>query len=774
MKPESVTKAEAETASPEHNQSGSEGKGSVKGRQHSKSRWGGILFSQSNETTDNVAVTGDKAKPQNGVAQFPPPKTDKPRPHVCGTCSRSFARLEHLKRHERSHTKEKPFECPECTRCFARRDLLLRHQQKLHATNPASSRPRAGRRESVTGATVPGTSNRVRKNSMANNGGMSGMAANSVRPRANTISHIDLSTLGLVDVTNANPSLNRMNALGLGAGVHNHGHNHSASMSGMPNPMGFDYRGMSTAMGNHGNLAGLHRIDTHAVNNMDISNSLRTAPAVSGFGGFDLDQLFSPGTTINPAQLHFGGNNANANGNTMMPQMSSFTNTQPTIDEHDDFGWMRNWSMQNMVNGVDNNEDAIEDSSPSRISSGDSPGDYTDSMANSNVAMSMQSNSPWSQSDVTSQRTMSAGHFQMEALSSGLPNLDATFGSASPGNLFDHPSSADHYFNEIMMQQNLTQQAQARQKQHEALLMQQDGGPVAPHHIFQQSISNYGSDSPSLSSSSMGGSARQSSVTSASTDSITDSTRQALLASLSLPSVFGTQQRKYSQPAISSPLSPTVTRHPVHVPSLPSTADIRKYVDAFIQFAHPHIPVTHIPTLTFDTLDFASSIRNQSSQSQHNNHAQTSIMGGGGCLILAMAAIGALYEYDHMASKELFESSKKMLSLYLEERRKADMNNAQNGGASGDGHAPHTPLWLVHAMLLNVIYGHQCGDKLAADIASSHCAALVALARAADLAQPSQESSPSTSDTNQDGEQGDVQMGDGHASAAQEVDLQTQ
>ncbi|KAH8599870.1 hypothetical protein B0O99DRAFT_466636, partial [Bisporella sp. PMI_857] len=58
--------------------------------------------------------------------------TDKPRPHVCGTCQRSFARLEHLKRHERSHTKEKPFECPECARCFARRDLLLRHQQKLH------------------------------------------------------------------------------------------------------------------------------------------------------------------------------------------------------------------------------------------------------------------------------------------------------------------------------------------------------------------------------------------------------------------------------------------------------------------------------------------------------------------------------------------------------------------------------------------------------------------------------------------------------------------
>lgn len=59
-------------------------------------------------------------------------KTDKPRPHVCTICTRAFARLEHLKRHERAHTNEKPFQCGSCGRCFARRDLVLRHQQKLH------------------------------------------------------------------------------------------------------------------------------------------------------------------------------------------------------------------------------------------------------------------------------------------------------------------------------------------------------------------------------------------------------------------------------------------------------------------------------------------------------------------------------------------------------------------------------------------------------------------------------------------------------------------
>lgn len=57
----------------------------------------------------------------------------KPRLFVCTVCTRAFARHEHLKRHERSHTKEKPFSCGVCQRRFSRRDLLLRHAQKLHA-----------------------------------------------------------------------------------------------------------------------------------------------------------------------------------------------------------------------------------------------------------------------------------------------------------------------------------------------------------------------------------------------------------------------------------------------------------------------------------------------------------------------------------------------------------------------------------------------------------------------------------------------------------------
>lgn len=59
--------------------------------------------------------------PSNDKADSAVPKDERKRIHVCPTCQRAFNRLEHLTRHERSHTREKPFECVECKRKFARR-----------------------------------------------------------------------------------------------------------------------------------------------------------------------------------------------------------------------------------------------------------------------------------------------------------------------------------------------------------------------------------------------------------------------------------------------------------------------------------------------------------------------------------------------------------------------------------------------------------------------------------------------------------------------------
>ncbi|KAL2844566.1 fungal-specific transcription factor domain-containing protein [Aspergillus pseudoustus] len=54
----------------------------------------------------------------------------------CTYCARSFARTEHLTRHERSHRNEKPFSCSYCSATFTRKDVIKRHHLRYHPTIP--------------------------------------------------------------------------------------------------------------------------------------------------------------------------------------------------------------------------------------------------------------------------------------------------------------------------------------------------------------------------------------------------------------------------------------------------------------------------------------------------------------------------------------------------------------------------------------------------------------------------------------------------------------
>lgn len=45
------------------------------------------------------------------------------------SCSRFFKRLEHLKRHVRTHTQERPYHCQRCGKRFSRSDNLTQHQK---------------------------------------------------------------------------------------------------------------------------------------------------------------------------------------------------------------------------------------------------------------------------------------------------------------------------------------------------------------------------------------------------------------------------------------------------------------------------------------------------------------------------------------------------------------------------------------------------------------------------------------------------------------------
>lgn len=647
---------------------------------------------------------------------------------MCGTCGRSFARLEHLKRHERSHTKEKPFECPQCTRCFARRDLLLRHQQKLHQAGAASSRPRNGRRESTTGIPPNGATNRVRKNSIASTAnGAVGAGAPTARPRANTISHIDAGALNtLLAAHNTTSARSPGIPMGHSHGGHG-GHSHHPSLSGFPGPHNFDFRGMQGPM-DHSGHHGLPKIDTHL--GMGLGGGLRTAP-IAGFDHMmDLDKLFASGSTINPAQLHFSGSLG-----TPASPFGTFPPFQASTSiEEDEFDWMAGLDSSLNLNGG-SNEAAVDESSPSAISTASQSG-FSEVMLDGSNQPSQSTSSMW-QGSLNATSMIDTSSISMEAMNAVFPELMDPLSTVSPKQLQEQNNGHDMYFSSPPPLNSTSPTT---------------GIPGMPNQYFHPPTA-FNSDSTSIASSSVNGSARQSSVTSVSTDSITDATRQSLLMSLSQAMNYSSNQRKYSQPAISSPLSPGLPAlSSTQLPSLPSTSDLQRFVNAYIQYFQPHMPFLHIPTLTFDSPLYSSN-----SRAATFGHGGT--VGGGECLVLAMAAIGALYEFEHAAGKELFEAAKKMILFYLEERRRADLAAAVNGLNPMHDAASHTtPLWLVQSMLLNLIYGHQCGDKQANDVAYTHCAALVSLAKAANLDQPVDE--PANGHYPRNHGDGDIDMSD--------------
>ena len=638
-------------------------------------------------------------------ANFPPPKTDKPRPHVCATCQRSFARLEHLKRHERSHTKEKPFACPECSRCFARRDLLLRHQQKLHQTSTPSSRPR-NRRESTASAAP--TQSRARKNSIAGTNAAAAAAANaSMRPRANTISHVDVQMLA---------AANASAARGMP------GHSRHPSLAGLPMHHNMDhvFGGMSVAMGQRGMAHGLPKLETHSMNGMDFNNSgLRTAPAMPlAANEFDFDSLLL-GSTINPNALHYNDSpQSMALDPTSpfphgMPDLSANQHLDDTID------WLSGFDHQMSFHA---NENAVDGSSPSAISTTSQSGISDVMLDGSNHAPPVGTSSMWQPSSMGPPQM--SNPFALDISSSVFPDLmNGSPMSPQPG----HQKLNDAYFS--TPPSSLT-----------SLSPTLVNGMTNTSQNMNQALSfTTAPETPT----SLGGNQRSSPG-----PNITEATRNAINNALNQrPGGFG---RKYSMHGPGSPLSPQQYQaSPGNAPdqskNLPSTQDLQRYVGAYLRYFHPHFPFLHIPTLSFDV------------SSPPPGNGRPAGVAGIGCLILSMSAIGALYELDHVKSRELFEMAKKMVQQYLEERRKADVRKAdclRTPGSDVNSQpqevSTHTPVWLVQAMLLNVVYGHNCGDKTASDIASTHCAALVSLAQGADLLRQ----------TRVEGQNPDTPMGD--------------
>ncbi|KAB8296233.1 hypothetical protein EYC80_009011 [Monilinia laxa] len=657
---------------------------------------------------ENESTTSEAASAAVQPADSFPSKTDKPKPHGCVSCGRHFARLEHLKRHERIHTKEKPFACSECGRAFSRRDLQIRHQQKLHSETTPPAKPRDRRTSVASSAGGAGGPHRVQKNSSARSGSM--------RPRANTLSHVEGAFMQLTMDQMASESLA---AESQNRSLHlNHVHSRHPSLAELP--MNRDYEfggvsgigGMSAAMDHRGMHHGLPKIDTSTSSRTGYLGGLRTAPVPGGFqpADFEFDHNFrnfgfppGNGSTINPSALHLDDSPLSMAidseaFNSHFPDPSAI----PMLD--DNFAWDPTFNQMNFDAA---NENAIDGSSPSAIStasySGISDGIMLDGSNNTAPNTASMWHQPMMGNPLMTPNFVDHGNQHLANFASGnqmSPHILPHNHANSP--YFPTPSSLGP-----SVMPGLNDGLNHTQAFHPPMTL----GPETPNSI-------------------PGG---VHGILPLST--ITDSTRSALVTALAQDTSFG--GRKFSIPSVNSP-SPLSPRFPVRANSvgeitkfLPSTFDLQRYIGAYIKYFHPHLPFLHIPTLSFDLRTYANDGRG----------AATSI-DGPGCLALSMAAIGALYEREHPQAKALFESAKKMLQLYIEERRKADVRRADHRKTSVDhsSRAPqapvHTPVWLAQAMLLNIIYGFNCGDKVAGDNSLIHCATLVSLAKAADLMRP--------------------------------------
>ncbi|KAJ8116497.1 hypothetical protein ONZ43_g4427 [Nemania bipapillata] len=488
-------------------------------------------------------------------------------------------------------------------------------------------------------------------------------------------------------------------------------HSRHQSLVGLPmQTMDHPFVGMSSVMGHRGMGHGLPKLETHGMHAMDFNSGLRTAPPLPFQSDFEFDQLLfgHPSSTINPNALHYTESPHSMSLDPTSPFGNGMADMSTSQHVDDSFDWLTGFE-QGMSFNTNTHENAVDGSSPSAMSTTSQSG-ISDVMldGSNNTTMPTTTTSMWQPTLMGPPQV--ANPFSMDMSSGVFPDLlnGAPVSPQPPAQktmndvYFSTPPSSMSSLSPSLMP------GLAAQNMNHAL----NFGPVP------------GPETPT----SMGGGHQSHSPVA----TITDATRSAIIAALSQCTTMSSG-RKYSFPSPHSPMSPQIQPSQDSVPeiakSLPNTQDLQRYVGSYLRYCHPHLPFLHIPTLSFDMPPTIS--------------GRPGTAGGSGCLILSMAAIGALYEFERPQSRELFEMAKKMIQLSLEERRKADMRKADfrrtpasDQGTQGSDSSAYTPLWLVQSMLLNVVYGHHCGDKVSNDIAYTHSAALVSLAKAAGLLRP--------------------------------------
>lgn len=545
-------------------------------------------------------------------------KTDKPRPHVCGTCTRSFARLEHLKRHERSHTKEKPFQCPVCERCFARRDLLLRHKQKLHADFPDETTKsrgggsKKGKRGSKSASTPAGVGT---GNSTAT----------------------DLASSEASSVTNNSESPPTL---------------YSDLLRNKVQKSGTRSRTMSFSAASA----------TSYSTNKEIENfNQQFHPSAPPQVGFSTPQLlpatFSDSSDSNPFDDFFTASdplfiNPQLLGSDRNNSVSS-NHQYPQLNQHPNFLHDRNGSHQQQQQHTPQDPHSVLNFDHDDLSWLSSPHHQSHHGHNPSVSAVPPSN--------TTPQSILNGSSDFHGNNPESPLSLQQSKPISPHDMFNmafHDHQPHHTTNSTTTNNHTN---------FDLNIPDESFWKLDQHHQQQQQQHNQDGHGSHV---------------------ITPQLRLHILTTLSTPTPFS------SNPP----------------PHLPSTLELQRYINAYIENFSKHMPFLH------HTLEFTP-----------DNVP----------LALDMAAVGALYAFEQSNAASIFEISRSCIHVYLESKHDhraatSDANDINNFIPKPSA-AASTPLWLVQALVLGVIYGLFSGDPTANEIAVAQANAVVSLAKSAGL-----------------------------------------
>lgn len=672
-------------------------------------------------------------------------KTDKPRPHVCQTCTRSFARLEHLKRHERSHTKEKPFECPVCERCFARRDLLLRHKQKLHAEFSDSSRPRP------VLPSASATASHTRKNSTASGGSSSRSRQSSAtsktpqqtqqqqqqQPHSGS-DQSDIASLtntftgsqGLIDSrfsrVVSHDSRSRANSFSAVSASSYAKTKDMEELSSRILPENHIEVEFSTPQ-----LMPVHLPDSDMALDDPQNETLFINPQllkqdtqIKGFEDLFQSHVHTDhngNADAEHALLNPDLNMFNLDHNSLAPGQSrhqddnAVSPTNPLGLPHDDFSWMHQGALDHQEATPQSILSNINGTATSPLPAGDSAHGRNMSIAMLSPPQHSTGSEGGGDNPMSNPATVSTSISPPPAFG------DDVFGS------YDAVGAGTH----IGARANSHANGRHQQGQVPAA---SNHGDMRDHKAFSSQIDTLDSSMPTPvddslwpQSGSMPGHASNGahaqppmSIGGPVDGSVSCMTPQSIASGpTSVPSnggvnsqggltfpahgYDGTAKGQIITPQLRLHILTTLSAFSSHSPpQLPSTAELQRYINAYNDGFGRHIPFLHqMLEITPDNVPLA----------------------------LSMAAIGALYSYEQTNSLNIFEISRSCIHVYLESRRER-----KQSGMSGHSHV--TPLWLVQALVLGVVYGLFISESMANEIAVAQANAVISLAKSAGLHLP--------------------------------------